>query len=481
MSAASTTLPPVSSVTQSSVPPAIYDSQAVYNAERAKQQHALIKTGETFPNRTLSLLDYVSAKEVASPINGTVVNFSIHDKLSSEYSLIIIFRKAFQTECQSQFADIISTTENFAALKLSLFCMAVNTKEEMYNWQLNNGGLHKVTMLPDYAGDVTFALGLGEDCSDPAQLGFVAKRAAILLHNRKVVAIDVEPGVTCTNKTCAAGLLNRLPEIMKNHSAELAAAKKGEEADGKTKAATPPATALSTATAKATVTAAPTAAVHPMWSVQALYNAQRIAHMPKQIKFGDQFPNARLTRLEGATAASSSAANAASTASAVAAQVSAVSFAITEVLSKEWSVVLTFPKGFTPTCQNQIAGILKSIAGFEGLKCKIFCLAVNTKEELYAWQIQHAALGKVTMLPDYGGDVTFRLGLGWDKSEPRHLGFIAQRSAILLYDGKVVDIEVEDSGQCTVKSSAEGLLERLSKKIAEHTATQNTTSTVAAK
>ncbi len=117
------------------------------------------------------------------------------------------------------------------------------------------------------------------------------------------------------------------------------------------------------------------------------------------------------------------------------------------------------PGAFTPTCTNQhLPGF---IANQMALKEKglqgIYCTAVNDVFVLSAWSKATGADGKVTMLADGSGDFAKACGLELDLMA-RGLGVRSQRYAMVVEDGVVKVLNVEDAPPSHDKSSATSLL-----------------------
>jgi glutaredoxin/glutathione-dependent peroxiredoxin len=118
------------------------------------------------------------------------------------------------------------------------------------------------------------------------------------------------------------------------------------------------------------------------------------------------------------------------------------------------------PGAFTPTCSA------KHLPGFvtqgDDLRAKgvdeIACTAVNDPFVLAAWQKANEA-GGVTMLADGNGDFAAALGLTMDGSK-FGLGTRSQRYSMLVNDGVVEQLNVEEPGAFAV-SSADHLLAQL--------------------
>jgi len=124
-------------------------------------------------------------------------------------------------------------------------------------------------------------------------------------------------------------------------------------------------------------------------------------------------------------------------------------------------VIFAVPGAFTPTCS------MKHLPGFvekaNELRAKgvdeIICVAVNDAFVMDAWGKAQGASGKVRMVADGNGDFTRALGLEMDASG-FGMGQRSKRYAMIVHDGKVVELLVEPAGGLTV-SSAESVLGKL--------------------
>ena len=119
------------------------------------------------------------------------------------------------------------------------------------------------------------------------------------------------------------------------------------------------------------------------------------------------------------------------------------------------------PGAFTRTCsQRHLPGYVTNAAE---LKAKgvdtIACLAVNDPFVMGAWGKEHQADDKVVMLGDGSGDFTRAVGLELDRIK-EGMGIRAQRYSMLVEDGVVKALHVEQPGQFDV-SSAEAMLKAL--------------------
>ena len=116
------------------------------------------------------------------------------------------------------------------------------------------------------------------------------------------------------------------------------------------------------------------------------------------------------------------------------------------------------PGAYTPTCSaKHLPGYLEKADELRARGVdEIVCLAVNDPFVMGAWGKSAGADGKVTMLADGNGDFARALGLTMDLSK-LGLGLRSQRFSMLVKDGKVAELNIEEPGAFKV-SSAEHLL-----------------------
>ncbi len=124
-------------------------------------------------------------------------------------------------------------------------------------------------------------------------------------------------------------------------------------------------------------------------------------------------------------------------------------------------VLFAVPGAFTPTCsQKHLPGF---IGNADALKAKgvdeIACVSVNDAFVMGAWGADQGAEGKVTMLADGSATLAQALGLELDLVE-KGLGTRSQRYAMVVDDGTVTLLNVEEAGQFEA-SKAETILAAL--------------------
>lgn len=131
---------------------------------------------------------------------------------------------------------------------------------------------------------------------------------------------------------------------------------------------------------------------------------------------------------------------------------------VADVFSGKKVALFAIPGAFTPTCQQ------KHVPGFvdrvEELKAKgidtIACTAVNDVFVLSQFAKDTAAEGKILMLADGNAEFAKKIGLDFDGSG-FGLGTRSKRYAMLVEDGVVKVLNVEDLPPQHDKSSAETL------------------------
>jgi len=125
-------------------------------------------------------------------------------------------------------------------------------------------------------------------------------------------------------------------------------------------------------------------------------------------------------------------------------------------------VLFAVPGAFTGTCTKQhLPSFLENAEQFKAKGvAEVACVAVNDPFVMDAWGKSLGTGGRVTLLSDGNGEFTKAIGMAFDGSG-HGLGTRSRRYAMLVQDGIVKTLQVEDNpGQCTV-SSAAAILEKL--------------------
>jgi peroxiredoxin len=135
--------------------------------------------------------------------------------------------------------------------------------------------------------------------------------------------------------------------------------------------------------------------------------------------------------------------------------------ATTEYFAGKKVVLFAVPGAFTPTCSA------KHLPGFitraDEIKVKgvdaIACMSVNDVFVMNAWGKDAGVDGKVDMLADGNGDFTKVLDLVLDGTG-FGLGIRSQRFAMIVEDGTVTELNIEEPGAFQV-SSADHIISQL--------------------
>lgn len=119
------------------------------------------------------------------------------------------------------------------------------------------------------------------------------------------------------------------------------------------------------------------------------------------------------------------------------------------------------PGAYTPTCSaRHLPGFVDKAADFKGKGVdEIVCTSVNDVFVMGAWGKSSNAEGKVRMLADGNGAFAKAIGLELDASG-FGMGQRSQRYSMLVKDGVVQELNVEQGGEFKV-SSADYLLGQL--------------------
>jgi len=125
-------------------------------------------------------------------------------------------------------------------------------------------------------------------------------------------------------------------------------------------------------------------------------------------------------------------------------------------------VLFAVPGAFTPTChKNHMPGFVKNA---DAIKAKgidtIAVTAVNDVFVMDAWKKASGAEGKIEFLADGSADFAKAIGLSLDATA-RGLGIRSQRYCMVVDDGVVKSISVEDAPGKAEASGADNLLKNI--------------------
>jgi glutaredoxin/glutathione-dependent peroxiredoxin len=125
-------------------------------------------------------------------------------------------------------------------------------------------------------------------------------------------------------------------------------------------------------------------------------------------------------------------------------------------------VLFAVPGAFTPGCSRvHLPGYVAHAADLAGKGVDhIACISVNDVYVMDAWGQAHGVNDAITMVAD--ADASFTTAVGLQIEVLRNaLGLRSQRYAMVIQDGVVEDLILEDNGLSVGNSAAECVLERL--------------------
>ncbi len=136
-------------------------------------------------------------------------------------------------------------------------------------------------------------------------------------------------------------------------------------------------------------------------------------------------------------------------------------FSVPDLTKGKRVVIFGVPGAFTPTCSAK--HVPSYVQNIDKLRAKgvdeVWCIAVNDAFVMGAWGKDQQAGGKVRMMADGSATFTKALGLELDLVA-RGMGVRSQRYAMLIEDGVVKALNVEQPGKFEV-SGAEAMLQKL--------------------
>ena len=124
-------------------------------------------------------------------------------------------------------------------------------------------------------------------------------------------------------------------------------------------------------------------------------------------------------------------------------------------------VAFALPGAFTPTCSaKHLPGFVANAGAIKGKGVdSILCLSVNDAFVMDAWGKDRNVGDNVMMVADGSGALANALGLELNLTE-RGLGMRSQRYSMIVDDGVVTALNVDEAGGFEV-SSAEKILDQL--------------------
>ena len=133
-----------------------------------------------------------------------------------------------------------------------------------------------------------------------------------------------------------------------------------------------------------------------------------------------------------------------------------------QLFSGKKVVLFALPGAFTPTCSaKHVPGFLKNAQAIKGKGVDtIACLSVNDAFVMGAWGKDQGVGDNILMLADGSGAFTKAAGLELDLTA-RGMGVRSHRYAMVVEDGVVKSLDVEENPGGLDVSSAEKILDAL--------------------
>ena len=116
--------------------------------------------------------------------------------------------------------------------------------------------------------------------------------------------------------------------------------------------------------------------------------------------------------------------------------------------------LFALPGAFTPTCSaKHVPGYVENFAEFQAAGVdEIWCVSVNDAFVMGAWARDQKTDGKVRMLADGSAAFAQATGLTLDLSS-RGMGLRSNRYSMLVRDGKIASLNVEEAGKFEVSDA----------------------------
>jgi peroxiredoxin len=130
-------------------------------------------------------------------------------------------------------------------------------------------------------------------------------------------------------------------------------------------------------------------------------------------------------------------------------------FEIASLTAGKTVAIFALPGAFTPTCSAQhVPGYVALADEFKAAGVdEIWCVSVNDAFVMGAWAREQKTAGKVRMMADGSAAFTQATGLTLDLTQ-RGMGLRSQRYSMLVQDGVVVALNVEQPAKFEVSDAA---------------------------
>lgn len=131
------------------------------------------------------------------------------------------------------------------------------------------------------------------------------------------------------------------------------------------------------------------------------------------------------------------------------------SFEIEKAALGKTVAIFALPGAFTPTCSAQhVPGYVERSVDFQRAGVdEIWCVSVNDAFVMGAWGREQKTAGKIRMMSDGSAEFAKTTGLALDLVA-KGMGVRSQRYSMLVVDGVVKSLNVEEPGKFEVSDAA---------------------------
>ena len=136
-------------------------------------------------------------------------------------------------------------------------------------------------------------------------------------------------------------------------------------------------------------------------------------------------------------------------------------FKMSELVKGKRIALFALPGAYTPTCSaKHLPGYVEKAEALKEKVDEIWCVSVNDAFVMGAWGRDNNATGSVRMMADGAAEFTKAVGMDLDLTK-RGLGVRSRRYSMLLDDGIIKTINLEDAPSGMEVSDADTMLDQV--------------------
>ena len=136
-------------------------------------------------------------------------------------------------------------------------------------------------------------------------------------------------------------------------------------------------------------------------------------------------------------------------------------FKMSELVNGKRIALFALPGAYTPTCSaKHLPGYVEKAEALKEKVDEIWCVSVNDAFVMGAWGRDNNATGSVRMMADGAAEFTKAVGMDLDLTK-RGLGVRSRRYSMLLDDGIIKTINLEDAPGGMEVSDADTMLDQV--------------------